>query len=200
MTKAEFLAAIREKIGALPPNDIQKSLEYYAEMIDDRMEDGFSEEEAVREIGDPEEIARQILLDTPLPKLVKATAKPSRALRAWEIVLLILGFPLWGPLLLAAIIVIFSLFIVLFALAIALLAVVFSLLVSGVAGIAAGFAAILFGEAPAALFTIGCGFLLLGISLPLCILGCFVVKAIGKGIKSCILKCKSRLIRKKENS
>lgn len=200
MTKAEFLTAICRRIQALPPHDIEKTLEFYAEMIDDRMEDGYSEEEAVREMGDPEEVARQILLDTPLPKLVKANFKPKRALHAWEIVLLLLGFPLWGPLLFAAIVVILSFFIVIWALAFSLLITIFALFVSGIAAIAAGGAAFLFGEKAPALFTAGSGFLLLGISIPLFYLGVLAVKGLVKGIKWCIIKCKSRFIRKKEES
>ena len=200
MTKAEFLSAICRRIQALSPHDIEKTLEFYAEMIDDRIEDGYSEEEAVREMGDPDEVAQQILLNTPLPKLVKANVKPKRALHAWEIVLLILGFPVWGPLVIAACAILFSFFIVIWALAISLLATLFGLFVGGLAAIASGIAALIFGEKAAALFTLGSGFLLMGISIPLFCLGLMAVKGLVKGIKWCILKCKSRLIRKKEES
>lgn len=54
MTKQEFLLRIRNGLAALPKEDIEKSVEYYREMIDDRMEDGLSEEEAVAAIGSPE--------------------------------------------------------------------------------------------------------------------------------------------------
>ena len=40
MNKAEFLAEIRRKIQGLPQSDIEKFLDYYAEMIDDYTEDG----------------------------------------------------------------------------------------------------------------------------------------------------------------
>ena len=47
MTKEGFLAQLRQQLWALPEADRQNSLDYYAEMIDDRMEEGLSEEEAV---------------------------------------------------------------------------------------------------------------------------------------------------------
>ena len=68
-------------------------------MIADRMEDGLSEEDAVASVGSVEEIAAQIIADTPLSKLAKAYIKPKRRLTAWEIVLLALGFPIWFSLL-----------------------------------------------------------------------------------------------------
>ena len=42
MTKQEYLSAIRGKIRKMPADDINKFMDYYSEMIDDRMEDGLS--------------------------------------------------------------------------------------------------------------------------------------------------------------
>ena len=98
MNKYEFLGRLRERLVGLPPKDIEKSLDYYAEIIADRVEDGMSEEEAVAALGTLDEIVAQILEDTPLPKLVKEKVRPKRALRTWEILLIVLGFPLWLPL------------------------------------------------------------------------------------------------------
>ena len=65
MNKSEFLAALAKGLEGLPQSDIDKTLEFYSETIDDRMEDGENEEAAVSGIGTPEDIARQVLLDTP---------------------------------------------------------------------------------------------------------------------------------------
>ena len=147
MNKQQFLAAIGEQIRSLPQTDVEKSLDYYREMIDDRMEDGLSEEEAVAALGSPEEIAAQILMETPLPKLVKAKLKPSRALRAWEIVLLVLGSPVWLPLLLAAGIIVLAVYIVLWAVIVVLYAADLSFAAATVGGIA-GFFLLLYGGYP----------------------------------------------------
>ena len=99
MNKNEFLTTLRERLNGLPEEDIIKSMDFYGEMIDDRVEDGMSEEEAVAALGSIEEILSQILSEVSLPKLVKEKVKPKRALKVWEIVLLILGAPLWIPIL-----------------------------------------------------------------------------------------------------
>lgn len=99
MKKQEFLNELRSKLVGLPKEDIDNRINFYEEMINDRMDDGKSEEEAVADIGSVDEVVRQIANETPMLKLVAEKAKPKRALRAWEIVLIILGFPLWFPLL-----------------------------------------------------------------------------------------------------
>ena len=48
MNKTEFLDALRHALGKLPSYEVEQSIAFYAEMIDDRIEDGMSEQEAVR--------------------------------------------------------------------------------------------------------------------------------------------------------
>ena len=104
MTKQEFLNELRSKLQGLPKDDLENRLNFYEEMINDRMDEGKSEEDAVRDIGSVDEIVKQIASETPMIKLVKEKTKPKRSLRAWEIVLIILGFPLWFPLVLTGLI------------------------------------------------------------------------------------------------
>ncbi len=60
MTKAEFLTRLQANLNGLSDEEINKSLEYYTEMIEDSVEDGQSEEEAVATLGSPDEAARRI--------------------------------------------------------------------------------------------------------------------------------------------
>jgi len=139
MKKNEFLAELRERLAGLSEADMKQSLDYYAEMIDDRMEDGLSEEEAVNAVGTPGEIAGEILGEMPLAKLVKVRVKPKHRMAAWEIVLLVLGSPLWVSLLLALFAVVLSLYIALGAVILAVIisvwAVELALGVGALAGI-----------------------------------------------------------------
>ncbi len=123
MTKHAFLAAVEANLQGLSPSDIQKSLDFYREMIDDRIEEGMSEAEAVAAMGSPEEVARQILSEMPLPKVIKAKTDPGRALHGGEIALLILGSPVWLPLLLAACVIFFAVYVVIWSVVIAFFAV-----------------------------------------------------------------------------
>ena len=71
MDKKAFLAQLRSQLSGLPQNDIEDRLIFYSEMIDDIMEEGITEEEAVSRLGEVEDIATSIINEIPLTKLVK---------------------------------------------------------------------------------------------------------------------------------
>ena len=63
MTKKEFLSKLRRKICRLPHKEISERLGFYNEIIDDKIEEGIPEKEAVAGVGNIEDIAAQILSD-----------------------------------------------------------------------------------------------------------------------------------------
>lgn len=132
MNKEQFLSAIAQRLAILPPEDVRESLDYYGEMIDDRVEEGLSEYEAVAAMGSVDEIVSRILESVPLPTVVRARTAPQGKRKPWEIVLLVLGAPLWIPLLISAATVILAVFIVLFAVGVSLWSVVLSFALGGV--------------------------------------------------------------------
>lgn len=165
MNKSEFLAVLAKGLEGLPQSDIDKTLEFYSEMIDDRMEDGENEEAAVSGIGTPEDIARQVLLDTPLPRLVAAKAKPSRTLHAWEIVLLVVCSPMWVPLVFAAIITVASVFFAIWSVIVSLYFAALMIGVSSLACLAAFGAALVGGSGIQAAFNLGGALICFGLSI-----------------------------------
>lgn len=165
MLKQEFLNALREGLNGLPEADIEERLTFYGEMIDDRIEEGRSEEAAVAEIGTVEEVVRQIVAETPLTRLVKEKIKPKRKMRAWEIVLLILGFPLWFPLLAAAGAVVLALYVTLWSLVIALWAVEIAFIVSAVALLCGAVVLFVSGHGTTGLFALGAALILAALSI-----------------------------------
>jgi len=194
MNKLEFLLKLDAKLSGLPEEDIDRSVDYYSEMIDDRMEDGLSEEEAVAAVGEPAEIAAHILSELPLGKLVKAKLKPQRALRAWEIVLLVLGSPVWIPLLAAALVVILSIYVVIWSIVVSLYAVDLSLAVSTVACVAAAVPYAEGGNTAAGVFMLGGALILAGLAIFLFLVcnqtakgALWLGKMILRGIKSCFI-------------
>ena len=78
------------------------------------MEEGLSEEEAVSAIGSVEKIAEQIISDRVEDKVCGEKAQ-KRKPKAWEIILLIAGAPIWLPILIAVFAVIWSVMIALWA-------------------------------------------------------------------------------------
>lgn len=180
MSKQEFLMQLRKGLSGLPKDDINERLAFYSEMIDDRIEDGIPEEAAVCEIGNVDELVSQIIADIPLGKLVKEKITPKKKLKAWEIILLVLGSPIWLPLLCAAFAVIISLYVVLWSLIIVLWAVFAFFVACGLAGIAAGVYFAAGGNGLTGIATIGAGIVCTGLSV-FVFFGC---KAATKGILS----------------
>ena len=101
MTKQQFMEQLRARLSGLPQCEVEERLTFYAEMIDDRMEEGLGEEEAVAQIGAIEEVASQITSNIPLSKIAKEKIKGRRCLQTWEIVLLCVGAPIWLSLIIA---------------------------------------------------------------------------------------------------
>ena len=195
MNKQEFLLALRGALNALPEADIRASLDYYAEIIDDRMEEGISEVEAVASLGSVVAAAEQILLDMPLPKLVKARVKPKRKLRAWEIVLIAVGSPVWFPILLALAVVVLAVYIVLWAVAVSLYAADIGIGAGFVAGVAGTVLLLVMGHPASALALLSAGIVCGGLAI-FGFFGCNAAakgiwrlgKLMWRGIKSCLIK------------
>ena len=195
MSKEEFLAQLHRGLSGLPREDIEERLAFYSEMIDDRMEEGFTEEEAVVAVGSAQEIAAQVVAEIPFAKIAKERIKSRRQLRVGEIVLLALGSPIWLSLGIATVAVILSLYVSLWSVIVSLWAVFVSFAACSVGGIAAGVIFAIGDNGLAGIAMIGAGIVCTGLSVFM-FYGC---KAATKGtlvltkkmaiwIKNCFIK------------
>ena len=165
MTKSEFLDALRKRLSGLPEKEVESRLNFYSEMIDDRVEDGVLETAAVWHLGDVDEIASEIIADIPLKKIVKNKIKRHRRLKAWEITLLATGSPIWFPLLLAVIIVAIAVYISIWAVIISLWAVAVSLLASSFGCAVGGIVIACCDNVLTGVLAVSVSFILAGISI-----------------------------------
>lgn len=134
MDKQEFLKRLRKGLSGLSRRELEERLGFYSEMIDDRVEEGLSEEEAVLAVGSVDEIVSQIKRES----LCGTNIKVRRELRWWEIVFLVLGSPVWLSLLVAAFSVVIAAFASLWSVIVSLWAVFASLLGCAFAGVVSG--------------------------------------------------------------
>ena len=165
MTKHDFLKALADGIAGLPAEDAKRWEEYYTEMLEDRIEEGMSEEAATAALGDPAQIARQSLAQTPLTRLIKNRVTPKRRLFVWEIILIVLGSPIWVSLALAAASVIFSVFVSLWSCILAIWACGLSFAVCGVAGVLLCGVQLWLGAIGQGFLLLGCGVAAAGLSI-----------------------------------
>lgn len=138
MNKQEFLDQLRTDLSGLPQKDVEERVTFYCEIVDDRMEEGLSEEEAVAAVGSVEQIVSQAIADTPFAKIAMERIKPKRQMTAWEILLIVLGSPIWLALGISAVAVIFSIYVALWAVILALWAVFGSLFGSSLGALVSG--------------------------------------------------------------
>ena len=95
MNKNEFLEKLRLGLSGLPKNEVEERLNFYSEMMDDRIEEGLSEEEAVASVCSTDEIISQIVAETSELRAANKKAGTKRKLKTWEIVLICIGSPIW---------------------------------------------------------------------------------------------------------
>ena len=165
MTKNEFMAELRSKLSGVPEKDAEDRLGFYSEIIDDRMEEGLSEEEAVRGIGSIDEIAAGITAEISQVKNNDERPGSKRKIKTWEIVLLAAGSPVWVPLAIAAVAVIFSLYAVLWALVISMWAVFGAFVATAGGSIVIFVVQVIYGNALSGVAVLGAGFILAGASI-----------------------------------
>lgn len=160
MRKQEFVSKLRKKLSALPRRDVEERIAFYSETIDDRIEEGLLEEEAVNAVGSVDEIAEQIINDTP-----SAKAPAVKTAGGWKILFLILGSPIWLSLLVAVVAVAFSLYAVVWSVVVSLWAVFVSLVAVGVAGPIGGIVYLCMGFGTTGFVTLGAGLACAGLSV-----------------------------------
>ena len=198
MKKFDFITQLRAKLWSIPEADRQRSVDYYTEMIEDRMEEGLSEEEAVAAVGDLEEIVKTILSETPPIEPARAV-KQKRKLTWWEITLLVLGSPVWAALLIAAVAVVFSVWVSLWSVVISLYATAVALGASAIGCILGSFFMVN-NSAGTMLTAWGAALLCAGLAILLFMLSNLAAKGMGKLTKWCwnsvkgIIKGKERAV------
>ena len=165
MNKQKFLTELEKGLAKLPKDELQEQLYFYSEMIDDRMEDNIPEEEAVRLIGDVNDIINQILSNATMSTPTPNTQKNKRKFSAWEIALLILGSPLWLSLLAAAFSILLAVYMILWAVIVSLWAVFVSLIGCIIGGIGSAVLFTFRGFSETATIMIGASIFCLGLTI-----------------------------------
>lgn len=183
MDKRTFLDGLRTALVSLPASEIDKTVAYYEEMIDDRIEDGMSEEEAVASMEPIGVLAQRIINDTPAVNRAVRKAKQSSVPTIIWVMLAILGLPIWLPLLCLAFGLIISAFALLFGLIISLIAVVLGLSIGGIVGIV--FVLCHLGvSGMSAVFAVGLCLIGIGLGILLAFPVAYLSKGIWSGIKA----------------
>ncbi len=196
MNKQEYLAQLRAALACLPEGEIEESVAFYTEMIDDRVAEGLTEEEATAQLDDPKAAARAIVADLPVvPRTVVRTKQRNRALY-WTLV--ILGSPLWLTLLLAAGMLVLAGLLTIWCLILGLWLLAAGLLAGGPLGIGVCLWALAVGQPAYGVFELGSGLLCFGLGL-FCLHGAVAAsKTLMQVSRQWIAKAKAPFVKVKE--
>ena len=184
MKKLEFINELGAQLHSMPVEEVRPLLDYYMEIVADRMEDGMTEEEAVASLGPIPELAEKILAEqpqteqepepipTPAP-LLEPVPQTKRRWSGSSIVLAIILSPLW-----------LALLCVLIGIEIAVWVTLASLVVSAAAMILGGIAGSILSlipmfdpvSAPARIFVSGCSLVCAGIGCLLLPLSVWLIR------------------------
>ena len=134
MTKEEFIKKLKIKLSNFPEIEVHDRISFYEEMINDYIEDGMTETEAVEKLGSIDEIVEAIAEEIPLSKIAKKKLATRKKLSTLNIILLILGFPIWFSLFMGGFAVVVSLYAALWSVVISIWAVVVSCVATSIVG------------------------------------------------------------------
>ena len=159
MKKDEFMSKLDKALENITEQEKIEILAYYQEIIDDKIDSGLDEDDAVRSVGTVEEIISQVL--------VEETEKPqaSKGYNKRLLIVLIAGAPLWIPLILATLSVIVSVYVSAWAIVVSLCATELSLIVASPLSIISSFVIMFTDNLATGFLTLGASIFALGIVL-----------------------------------
>lgn len=190
MTKSEFLRRLSGALVKCGKSERESHIAYYSELIDDYQEEGMTEEQAVAALGNPAELAAEILAEN--------GAAPSMPLSTKILIgiLLVLGFPLWGSLVLAGLLLVLCGFALLWCVPLVVACFTVAALILAVVSIP-GSILVIQQSASLGLIQLGVGTACAGVFILGAFLTVFLCKWFGKGTKWIVLKA-IHLFRKEE--
>ena len=198
MRKQDFIKELRLNLSFLPKEEIEDRISFYSELIDDKIEEGVKEEDAIKSIGSIDEIINQIIDEMPLSKIAKDKIKPKRKLSGLEIVLIIVGSPIWLSILLSLIAVLFSLYIIGWSIVISIWAILISLIAVLVAGIVLTIISLFSNIYIVALSYLGATLVILGLTILMHYVCKIITRLYIKLTKLIVLSIKKKMLKRGE--
>ena len=153
MNKEQYISQLKGRMEAAGITNVDERIEFYDEMLSDRIDSGMEEEAAVSSMEDIEDIIENARLEKPVTALVaekviksheEAKKKGNGAL--W-IVLAIIGFPIWLPIACVLFSLLLVIYIVLWSMVFTIFMILFAFAIAAVACFAS-FIAMFFGIVP----------------------------------------------------
>lgn len=185
--KEKYLLELENKLYKYGISDHERIIAFYIEAIEDRIDSGMTEEEAINDIGNVDEVMVDIVQDLSLKQAMKVKVNKAKEKTKYYLAYI-------APLMLLYSLCVGSCYLVLLVLSLSLYAILFSVTVVGVVGLFYGIIIMISGS-------VGLGLLVLVSSIVAIIICMFsfhpinlLVKKIIGLFKKLIIKIKSKLV------
>ena len=161
MNKLELINQLNERLSGLPREEAERFITFYSESIDDRMEEGMTEQQAIDDLGGLDAIVETI--EREQERLAPAQPAVNKDHKTLWIVLAICGFPLWLPVAAAVASVVLVLYLVGWCMILSIFAALLSLVLCGAAAVVVGAIRCVTGAPLAGVMLVGMGVAALGV-------------------------------------
>ncbi len=140
----EFLEKLKKSLEHLPFAEVDRALSYYRESLEDKLEDGLTEKEAVESFGDIDTIVKNIEEEIPLTTVVKdkvlnKTKNNSNVNKVLLGIVIVLTSPLWFAFLATGLFILFGFYALLWSIPVTIGTLYISLYPIAVLGVIFGF-------------------------------------------------------------
>ena len=153
MNKEQYISQLKGRMEAAGITNVDERVEFYDEMLSDKIDSGMEEEIAVSSMEDIEDIIENARLEKPVTALVAERviksheeAKKNGNGVLW-IILAIVGFPIWLPIACVLFSILLTIYIVLWAMVFTIFMILLGFAIAAIASFAA-FIAMFFGITP----------------------------------------------------
>ncbi len=191
MTKMQFETSLRARLRGIPENEVNRYVEYYMEMINDRIDEGMGEDEAVAAVGHLDDIEARIRSERQQQFVNSAKPEGKKKLSSGAAAAIIIGCILFSPLIIGLLGIAIGLVFGVIGIAIGLFFAAVGIYIGALACVAAGFGIMFIsifsfsaGMPANGLFMLGGGFFLTGISILIVIalnrLAALIIRSIGR--------------------
>lgn len=199
MNKQEFVSKLQSRLKNMPSKIINDQISFYLEMIEDKKEEGLSEQEAIQQLGSIDDITNEIVNNISLFDIAKDKIKPKRKVKVLDIIFVVLTSPIWLSLFIAFLAVILAIYISMWAIVISFYAIFISLSACTLASLMLSIYYLCSTNYASGLVFLSTSFVLLGLSI-LSFYGCkYLTKCLIKLAKITNLKIKKLFIKKENN-
>ncbi len=180
MTKNEYLKELSGKLSKLPREEMLDALAYYSEYFEEAGPE--NEQEVINKLGNPEDVAKQIIVD----KAIKNIEQPTKTVKGgldtiWIVILAIFAGPIALPLAIALVAIIFAMVVTALSITFSIFVCGISFLVSGLMCLFFSFSAFLVNPVNG-IMAVGLGLLLIGLGIVFTVGGVFLVRVMFIGI------------------